>query len=306
MAPAILIAGPTASGKSALAIAVAKALGGVVVNADSMQVYGDLRIITARPTPEEEAGVEHRLFGHVDAAVNYSVGLWLADAGAALADIRGIRARSRAGRRNRHVFQGADAGPLRHSARCPRTCARASGRRPRGVAPQDLHARLAARDPVTAARLRPSDPQRILRALEVLEASGPAAGELPGHAAGAHARAGGLAGSVSRPDREELYRRIDARFDAMMEAGRRRGGAARWPRAGSIRRLPAMRAHGVPGLIAWLRGEVSREEAIAQGKPTRAITPSGSSPSPAINCRPFAWAASAAQAQAMLIGAERD
>ena len=81
---AILIAGPTASGKSALALALAEQLGGVVINADSMQVYRDLRIITARPTPEEEARAPHRLYGHVDAADNYSVGRWCVDAGAAL------------------------------------------------------------------------------------------------------------------------------------------------------------------------------------------------------------------------------
>ena len=84
----MLIAGPTASGKSALALEVARAVGGTIVNADSMQVYGDLRVITARPTPDEEAEVPHRLYGHVDAAQNYSVGRWLADVQDALAAIR--------------------------------------------------------------------------------------------------------------------------------------------------------------------------------------------------------------------------
>src|SRR2546423_974968 len=85
---AILIAGPTASGKSALALALARDIGGTIVNADSMQVYRDLRIITARPTAEEEARVPHRLYGHVDAAENYSVGRWLADVGAILREVR--------------------------------------------------------------------------------------------------------------------------------------------------------------------------------------------------------------------------
>ena len=84
---AVLIAGPTASGKSALALALAEKFGGVIVNADSMQVYRDLRIITARPTPAEEARVPHRLYGHVDAGENYSVGRWCRDVGAALAEI---------------------------------------------------------------------------------------------------------------------------------------------------------------------------------------------------------------------------
>src|SRR5256714_7002790 len=83
----ILIAGPTASGKSALALALAWDIGGTIVNADSMQVYRDLRIITARPTAEEEASVLHRLYGHVDAAENYSVGRWLADAGPVLREV---------------------------------------------------------------------------------------------------------------------------------------------------------------------------------------------------------------------------
>src|SRR3569833_387217 len=83
---AVLIAGPTASGKSALALALAEQHGGVVINADAMQVYRDLRIITARPTPDEEARVPHRLYGHIDAAVTYSVGAWLTDASAVLAE----------------------------------------------------------------------------------------------------------------------------------------------------------------------------------------------------------------------------
>src|SRR5438128_2244339 len=85
---AVLIAGPTASGKSALALALAEQLGGTIVNADSMQVYRDLRIVTARPTPEEEATAPHRLYGHVDAAENYSVGRWLADVARALEEAR--------------------------------------------------------------------------------------------------------------------------------------------------------------------------------------------------------------------------
>src|ERR687887_1667045 len=84
---AVLIAGPTASGKSALALALAEALGGTIINADAMQVYRDLRIVTARPTPEEEARAPHLLYGHVDAAENYSVGRWCVDAAGALAAV---------------------------------------------------------------------------------------------------------------------------------------------------------------------------------------------------------------------------
>jgi tRNA dimethylallyltransferase len=88
---AILIAGPTASGKSGLALALAEAIGGTIVNADSMQVYGDLRVITARPTRQEEARVPHRLYGHIDAAENYSVGRWLADVRPVLDEVRASR-----------------------------------------------------------------------------------------------------------------------------------------------------------------------------------------------------------------------
>ena len=125
--PVILIAGPTASGKSALALTLAEKLGGVIVNADSMQVYRDLRVITARPTPAEEARVPHLLYGHVDAAVRYSVGAWCRDAGAALA------AAARDGARRSWpaagpVFRGADR-DLPRSRRSPRTSV------PREVAP---------------------------------------------------------------------------------------------------------------------------------------------------------------------------
>jgi tRNA dimethylallyltransferase len=111
----ILIAGPTASGKSALALELAEQHGGVVINADSMQVYRDLRIITARPTVGEEARAPHRLYGHVDAAENYSAGRWCADAAAALAAAKQER-RMAVGRRHRSLFQRADARARRGAA----------------------------------------------------------------------------------------------------------------------------------------------------------------------------------------------
>ncbi|MEX1083343.1 MAG: tRNA (adenosine(37)-N6)-dimethylallyltransferase MiaA, partial [Xanthobacteraceae bacterium] len=168
---AILIAGPTASGKSALALALAEKTGGVVVNADSMQVYRDLRIITARPTPEEEARVPHRLYGHVDAAENYSVGRWCVDAQAALAEAK------QAGRLPvlvggtglyfKALVQGLAAVPPVP----PEIRAAVRGRlKMEGVA--SLHAELQRRDPATAQRLMPGDRARITRALEVILATG--------------------------------------------------------------------------------------------------------------------------------------
>src|SRR6266550_9084518 len=162
---AVLIAGPTASGKSALALELAQAAGGVIINADSMQVYRDLRVLTARPTPEEEAKVPHRLYGHVDAAVNFSAGHWVADAAAALAE---VRAQNRlpifvggSGLYFKALTRGLSAVP-------PIPPAIREGVRARlerdGV--DALHAELAQRDPDTAKRVKPRDRTRIARALE--------------------------------------------------------------------------------------------------------------------------------------------
>jgi tRNA dimethylallyltransferase len=261
---AVLIAGPTASGKSALAISLAQRLGGTVINADSMQVYRDLRIITARPTPQEEAEAPHRLFGHVDAATNYSAGLWLADAATALA---GINAAGRT-----PIFAGGTGlyfkALLHGLSDIPKVPDEVRARirgEAEGMAPEALHARLAACDPVTAARLRPSDPQRILRALEVFEATGLPLRHFQDRRGTPLLDVETCACIFLEPDRKELHRRIDARFDTMMEQG-----AIEEVTALAERHLdpalPAMRAHGVPGLIAYLRGELSLDDAVAKGK----------------------------------------
>src|SRR5262245_31742617 len=165
---AVLIAGPTASGKSALALALAERLGGTVINTDSMQVYRDLRIITARPTPAEEARVPHLLYGHVDAVENYSVGRYVRDASAALEDAE------RAG--SVPIFVGGSGlyfkALLTGLAAVPPIPAeiRATMReRLAAQGPAALHAELQTRDPVTAARLNPNDRTRVTRALEVIE-----------------------------------------------------------------------------------------------------------------------------------------
>src|SRR6476619_219984 len=168
---AILIAGPTASGKSALALALAERLGGVVINADAMQVYRDLRIITARPSPQDEARAPHRRYGHVDASDNYSVGRWCRDAGAALdAAARDRRCPILVGGTGLYfkaLTQGLSAVPPTSPE--IRAAVRAHGDADGAVA---LHAELTRRDPAVAARLRPGDRMRIGRALEVLEATG--------------------------------------------------------------------------------------------------------------------------------------
>jgi len=261
---AVLIAGPTASGKSALALRLAEQTGGVVINTDSMQVYRDLRIITARPTPEEETRVPHRLYGHVDASVSYSAGSYVTDAASLLAEVR------REGRLPifiggtglyfKALTQGLSTVP-------PVPAEIRDGVRARlerdGV--EALHAELARRDPDAAARLKPRDRTRIARALEVIEATGrPLAdwhreGEPPLLAEGSY-QALFLA-----PDRDVLYARIDARFDAMLTNGALEEVEALAAR-GLDALLPAMKAHGVPALIRYLRGEISRDEAATIGK----------------------------------------
>jgi tRNA dimethylallyltransferase len=261
---AVLIAGPTASGKSALALALAEELGGTIINADSMQVYRDLRIITARPTPAEEARVPHLLYGHVDAAENYSVGRWCVDAGAALAEVDG------AGRLPVVVggtglyFKTLTRGLAAVPPIPPDIRAAVRGRLAAdGIAA--LHAELAARDPATAHRLMPGDRARITRALEVVLATGRSLNDWHRDGAPPALDPDGAVKIFLDVDRVELYRRIDARFDAMLAGGgvdevRALGGR------GLDAALPAMKAHGVPWLIRHLAGEIELAAAADEGK----------------------------------------
>jgi tRNA dimethylallyltransferase len=261
---ALLIAGPTASGKSALALALAEKLGGTIINADSMQVYRDLRIITARPTPEEEARVPHLLYGEVDAAENYSAGRWYVDVRAAIAQAEAAgRLPILAGGTGLYfkvLTQGLAAIPP-----IPAGIRAAVRARLDTEGPLQLHNELARRDPAAGARIKPQDRPRIVRALEVVEATGRTLSDW--HHAGMPAlldpaRAVKVFLVVAR---EELYRRIDARFTAMLAAG-----ALAEVVALDARRLdpllPAMKAHGVPWLRRYLQGEISLEEAVAGGQ----------------------------------------
>jgi tRNA dimethylallyltransferase len=263
MTRALLIMGPTASGKSALALALAARLGGEIVNADSMQVYRDFRILTARPTPEEEARVPHHLYGHVDAAELYSVGRWLADA---LAVIGAVRARGKTpivvGGTGLY-FKALTQGLAEIPAADPELRAALRERAAREGAPA-LHAELARRDPATAARLEPNDAPRILRALEVLESTGESITALQAQTRPALAPSE-WRGLALTPEREVLYAAINARFDAMLAQGaleEARAFAAR----GLDPALPAMKAHGAPALMAHLRGELTLVEAAEIGK----------------------------------------
>ncbi len=258
---AILIAGPTASGKSALALDLAEKLDGVIVNADSMQVYRDLRIITARPSPDEEARVPHRLYGHVDAAENYSVGRWCRDVGVALNDIAAQgRVPILVGGTGLY-FKALTAGlaavpPIPASIR-----AQVRGRlQTEGVAP--LYAELLARDCATALRLMPNDRSRIARALEVMLATGRSLTDWHRDGLPALVDPARAAKIFLTCERKQLVARIEARFAAMLAAG-----ALEEVRALSERQLdpllPAMKAHGVPWLIRHLNGEISLDDAGA-------------------------------------------
>jgi tRNA dimethylallyltransferase len=261
---AVLIAGPTASGKSALALALAERIGGVVVNTDSMQVYGDLRIITARPTAAEMARVPHLLYGHVDAAENYSVGRFLGDAGAALAAARAQGRIPIFTGGSGLYFKALTAG-LAAIPPVPPEIRAAVRARLEASGPAALHVELSRRDPVAAAGLRPADRTRIARALEVVEATGRSITDWRHNGMPPLLDAARVGKIFLAPGRDALYRRIDARFDAMLSAG-----ALDEVRALAARRLdpllPAMKAHGVPWLVRHLAGEISLAAAAAEAK----------------------------------------
>jgi tRNA dimethylallyltransferase len=261
---AVLIAGPTASGKSALALELAQKTGGVVINTDTMQVYRDLRVLTARPTPKEESAVPHRLYGYVDASVNFSAGAWVADAARVLTE---ARAQNRlpifaggSGLYFKALTRGLSAVPpippeIRESvrARLDRD----------GV--EALHAELARHDAVSAERLKPRDRTRIARALEVVEATGRSLTDWHREGLPPILPPGEFTALFLSAEREALYARIDARFDAMLMAGALEEVAVLAAR-NLDPLLPAMKAHGVPALIRHLRGELTLEEAATIGR----------------------------------------
>jgi tRNA dimethylallyltransferase len=261
---AVLIAGPTASGKSALALELAQKTGGVVINADSMQVYRDLRVITARPTPEDEARVPHRLYGHVDAGVNFSAGAWVADAGRVLAE---ARAQNRlpifvggTGLYFKALTRGLSAVP-------PIPPEIRDGVRTRlerdGV--EALHAELSRRDPASAQRLKPRDRARVARAVEVVEATGRSLTDWHREGLPPLLPRGQFRALFLEPERDALYARIDARFDAMLKAGAL-GEVAKLAARKLDPLLPAMKAHGVPALIRHVEGELALQQAAAIGR----------------------------------------
>jgi tRNA dimethylallyltransferase len=250
----IIVAGPTASGKSALALALAQRLGGTVINADAMQCYRDLRIITARPSAADEAAAPHRLYGVREAAAPANAAWWR---GAALAEMEAATGPILCGGTGMYL-----ASLLRGIAEIPDpgSEARAEARALLAeIGPEALHQRL---DAETALKLFPTDSQRIARAYEVLLGTG------HGLAWWQARPAAPLAGWAPRmvlldPPRPALREAITTRFAAMLDAGAleevRRLMAQNLDPA-----LPLMRAHGVPELAAHLRGEITLDEAAAR------------------------------------------
>jgi tRNA dimethylallyltransferase len=258
----VLIAGPTASGKSALALALAQELDATIINADSMQVYRDLRIITARPSLSEEALVPHRLYGHVDASENYSAGRWCREAAQTLTEL-GHSVPIIVGGTGLY-FKALTTG-LSSIPPVPSELRASLRDRLRREGISRLHAELRDRDPVMANRLMPGDRARVVRALEVILATGRSLADW--HAFGMEPLVDvrGTLRIFLDVDRNELYRRINARFDAMLAAG-----ALEEVEALRLRhledQLPALKAHGVPWLMRHLQGETDLATAMEGAK----------------------------------------
>ena len=255
-----LIAGPTASGKSALAVALAKAAGGVVINADASQVYADLSILSARPTAEEMGDVPHRLFGHIDGAEACTAPRWAAEA---KAEIAAAHAAGRlpvlvggTGLYIRTLLDGI--APVPEIDPVVRTQVRA-------MKVADAHAALEREDPEAAARLAPADTTRVARALEVVRSTGRPLKHWQAHKAGGIGERITLSPMILLPPRDWLIERCDRRFGLMMNRGAVDEVAALLAR-GLDPMLPVMRAIGVPEIVALLKGNSDRDSCLEKGR----------------------------------------
>jgi len=248
---AVLIAGPTASGKSALALDFAREENGVIINADSMQVYRELRIVTARPSLLDETQAEHQLYGHVSASEDYSVARWQRDV---MNEIEIALARNRlpiivggTGLYFMSLLKGlSDVPEIRPEVR-------EKWRAFTG----NHHSELANRDRAMAAKLHPSDKQRLIRALEVIDSTGKSLLHWQ-ETAEAPLKDFELRKLFKNVPREELYKRADQRFDKMLEQGALEEVKALPP---LHKDQPLMKAIGVPELLQHVHGAFSLEEA---------------------------------------------
>jgi tRNA dimethylallyltransferase len=256
--PVVIVAGPTASGKSALARDIARRFGGVVVNADSMQVYRELRVLTARPSAEDEAAVPHRLYGILPAAEICSAARWRSWALAEIASAHRLGGVAIVTGGTGLYLRALERG-LSPIPEIPAEIRSAMRRRLAELGNTRFHAELARRDLEMAGRLAPGDSQRLLRAAEVLAATGVSLAQWQRQAPGV-GPGFAIFTLVVLPPRPALHEEIEARFKKMLSAGaveevRRLVALALDPS------LPAMKAHGVPELTRHLAGQSSLEEA---------------------------------------------
>ncbi|MDL2397611.1 tRNA (adenosine(37)-N6)-dimethylallyltransferase MiaA [Rhizobium mayense] len=260
---AILITGPTASGKSALAVELARANNGVVVNADSMQVYDTLRVLTARPSEEDMQGIPHHLYGHVPAGQAYSTGAWLREAAALVAQLREEK--------RLPVFVGgtglyfkALTGGLSDMPDIPSEVRNRWRGRLLVEGAGALHGELVIRDPAVAENLKSQDGQRIVRALEVIEATGQSIAAFQGKTGPVIVDGDRARKIVVLPDRAVLHQRINGRFEKMLAMGAE--DEVRALLALDLpEEMPVMKAIGVSQIAAMLRGEMTREEVLETG-----------------------------------------
>ena len=249
----VLIAGPTASGKSALAMEMARAENGVVINADSMQIYAELRLLTARPSAAEEAQAPHRLYGHVAAIENYSVGHWQKQA---MAEVKAAHEDGQT-----PIIVGGTGlyfmSLLNGLAEVPEIApeVRTHWRGFEG----DLHTELAKRDPVSATKLNFADRQRLIRALEVFDSTGHSLRHWQSEAEAQSPLSGYKVQKFFKSvDREIVHARADARFDQMLEQGALDEVRALPPLEPAA---PLMKAIGVRELLSHINGEITLDEA---------------------------------------------
>lgn len=260
----LLIAGPTASGKTGLSIDAANANDAVIINADSMQGYADLQVITARPSPEEMSLAPHHLFGHVDAGEAYSVARWLEDVRQLLnGDLKGRKL----------IFVGGTGlyfnalleglSPVPPVDEKIRDKWRIAGKL---ISPPELHKELTRLDPDMARELRPSDPQRVIRALEVFESTGRSLLEWQQEKGQPFFQPEvSIRKLLLMPERSLLHERINLRFDQMVDAGAL-DEVERLLKRKLDPKLPAMKAIGVPHLGEYLAGREPLAEAIEKAK----------------------------------------
>ncbi len=261
---AIIIAGPTGCGKSALALDLAEAFGGEIVNADSMQVYRELRVLTARPTAADEARAPHHLYGFIPAAEACSAGRWTAAAAETLAAI-GERRRLALVTGGTGLYIRSLLAGLAPVPPIPDDVREATRDRFRRLGGRAFRDELAAVDPEAAARLPASDRQRLMRAREVFEATGKPLSAWQREAQPAPLAGAPVATLALVPDRQPLYAALEARFDAMLAAGALEEAAALLAR-GLPETLPAMKAVGAKQLMAHLRGSLTLNDAITLAK----------------------------------------